>query len=272
MNRYRADIVVGAVAYDPKVVTIWDLIREQFLAAGLALDYVLFSNYEAQVTALLNRFLDIAWNTNVAYVHVQNALGRSAKILGMRDTDVGYTSKIVVRTDSGIRQLGDLTGKRLALGSRDSGQAAILPTYFLAINGLEPGRDLDVLRFDLDVGKHGDTGTSEYAVIDAVRSRRADAGAIGHSTWIRMLETGYVNGEEIEAIWTSPAYSHCNFTALPDFDETKAQQFTEVLLSMDPRHPDVKRVYELEGLNAWVRGDGSGYEALFAAMERFALP
>ncbi|PYR96377.1 MAG: phosphate ABC transporter substrate-binding protein, partial [Acidobacteria bacterium] len=40
-------IAVGAVAYDPKVVTIWEMINDFFRARGIPSDYVLFSNYEA---------------------------------------------------------------------------------------------------------------------------------------------------------------------------------------------------------------------------------
>ena len=42
-------ILLGAVAYDPKVVTIWEGIRKHFQSEGVALDFALFSNYERQV-------------------------------------------------------------------------------------------------------------------------------------------------------------------------------------------------------------------------------
>ena len=35
--------VLGAVAYDPKAVTIWEGFREWFAVQGFALDYVLYS-------------------------------------------------------------------------------------------------------------------------------------------------------------------------------------------------------------------------------------
>ena len=35
-------ILLGAVAYDPKVVTIWEGIREHFQEQGVALDFALF--------------------------------------------------------------------------------------------------------------------------------------------------------------------------------------------------------------------------------------
>jgi phosphonate transport system substrate-binding protein len=47
-------IWVGAVAYDPKVVGIWEGMRRYFHEeARLAVEVVLFQSYEAQVAALL---------------------------------------------------------------------------------------------------------------------------------------------------------------------------------------------------------------------------
>lgn len=266
----KRTLLLGSVAYDPKVITIWDIIRGYYQENGMPLDYVLFSNYEAQVDALLNGFIDIGWNTNVAYVQLQEILGGKAKVLGMRDTDIDYTSKIIVRADKGIKTMLDLKGKRVALGSADSAQAAILPYYFLKENGIDPEKDIELLRFNLDVGKHGDTGTSEYEVLRALKQGEADAGAIGESTWIRMLEQGLVNTNEIHGIWTSPGYSHCNFTVLPGFDDEVGQRFTELLFAMDPTEPVIRHMMEMEGLNEWVRSEGAGvqgYEVLEKAMK-----
>jgi ABC-type phosphate/phosphonate transport system substrate-binding protein len=60
--------LIGAVAYNPRVVPIWEGMRDYFREVGPAIDYVLFSNYDRQVQALLSRQIDIAWNTNLAWV------------------------------------------------------------------------------------------------------------------------------------------------------------------------------------------------------------
>src|SRR5256886_12207503 len=151
---------VGVVAYDPKVVTIWEGIKEYFEANGVPMDFVLFSNYDAQVDALLKGWIDIAWNTNLPYVKVHRRTDGKCGVLAMRDTDVSFTSKLVAGAGTGVENLGGLKGKRVAFGSRDSGQARILPAYFLKRNGIDPARDITAIHFDLDVGKHGDTGTS----------------------------------------------------------------------------------------------------------------
>ena len=44
-------LLLGAVAYDPKVVTIWEGFKAWFQKNGLGFDYLLYSNYERQVEA-----------------------------------------------------------------------------------------------------------------------------------------------------------------------------------------------------------------------------
>ena len=83
----------------------------------------------------------------------------------MLDTDLGWMSKIVAVTGGPVTKLADLRNCTLALGSRDSGHAAILPVYFLEREGLAEAKDYRSLRFNSDVGKHGDTGRSEFEVV-----------------------------------------------------------------------------------------------------------
>jgi phosphonate transport system substrate-binding protein len=260
-------IAVGAVAYDPKVVTIWELINDFFRHRGVRNDYVLFSNYEAQVEALLKGMIDIAWNTNLAYIRLHRQTGGRCRVLAMRDTDLAFTSVIIAGTASGINKLADLKGKRFALGSRDSGQAAILPVHFLTLNGIDPEKDLKLTRFDLDVGKHGDTGTSEVAVLESITRSETDAGAVGDQYWARVLAEGGVDRSKVKAIWTSPPYCHCNFTVLENRYDQDLERWTETLLQMDYNNPEHRAIMEMEGLKSWARPQLEGYKPLFDAVE-----
>src|SRR5579862_2333050 len=98
-------ILMGAVAYDPRVVPIWEVMRDYFRSAGPPIDYVLFSNYDRQVQALLDRQIDIAWNTNLAWIKVYRRTNGACKALAMRDVDVKFTTVMVARTDSRIHSL-----------------------------------------------------------------------------------------------------------------------------------------------------------------------
>lgn len=259
-------VTIGAVAYDPKAVTIWEGMRAYFAGGGLATEFALYSSYERQVEALIAGQVDIAWNTPLAHVRVRRATKGTARSLGMRDTDRDFHSKIVARRGAGIARIEQLARRRLAVGSRDSTQARILPLYFLGEAGVDVSR-VEVVPFDTDVGKHGDTGTSELDVVQAVRDGRAEAGAIGEAVWAQLRAAGGAEGE-LEEIWTSPPYDHCMFDALEGLPAAVAQRFEQLLFAMsweDPRH---RRILELEGLRQWVAPREEGYESLRAALDQ----
>ena len=91
---------LGAVAYDPKVVTIWDGFQSYFGRRGLDFDYILYTNYERQVEAHLAGHIHVAWNSPLAWLQVERIaarLGRRAEAICMRDTDRDLTSVIVSR-------------------------------------------------------------------------------------------------------------------------------------------------------------------------------
>ena len=262
-------IWLGAVAYDPKVVTIWEGMRRYFHEeAKLPVEVVLFQSYEAQVLALLAQpgeavpHIDIGWNTNLAYLQADEWSGHACRAIAMRDTDLGWMTKIVAATGGPISDVADLRGRTLALGSRDSGHAAILPVYFLEQQGMREGRDYTALRFNSDVGKHGDTGASEVEVVRAVLDGRADAGAIGSPFWTTVQSEHLIPEGALREVWSSPAYNHCMFTARPDLDREMEQRFVEALSAMSYDNPVHRTILDAEGLKRWLAPHLEGYAAL----------
>ena len=262
-------IWVGAVAYDPKVVSIWEGMRRYFHdEAHVPVEVVLFQSYETQVAALLASpdeplpRIDIAWNTNLAYIQADAWSDKRCRPIAMRDTDVGWMTKIVAVTGGPVAGLADLKNRTLALGSRDSGHAAILPVYFLQREGLAEGKDYQTLRFNTDIGKHGDTGTSESDVIRAVLDGRADAGAIGSPFWNVVRSERLVPERALTEIWTSRPYNHCMFTARSDLDPALEQQFAKALFGMSFDNPAHRPVLEAEGLRHWIAPQLEAYAEL----------
>jgi ABC-type phosphate/phosphonate transport system substrate-binding protein len=272
-------IWLGAVAYDPKVVTIWEGMRRYFHEeAYLPVEVVLFQSYEAQVFALLGSppgsphdplpRIDIAWNTNLAYLQADEWSGHQCRPLAMRDTDLGWTTKIVAVSKGPVAVLADLRNRTLALGSRDSGHAAILPVHFLEQHGLFEGQHYRTLRFDSDVGKHGDTGTSEVEVVRAVLDGGADAGAIGSPFWKTVESQRLVPEGALQEVWTSPPYHHCMFTARPNLDPELERRFAEALSAMSYDNPAHRAILDAEGLRRWLPPHTDGYDALRQASLR----
>jgi len=271
-------IWLGAVAYTPKVVTIWEGMRAYFHEeAHLPVEIVLFQSYEAQVTALLSEpddaapRIDIAWNTNLAYLQADEWSGHACRAIAMRDTDLGWMTKIVAVSGGPISSITDLKDRTLAIGSRDSGHAAILPVHFLEQQGMTEGSDYRTLRFNTDLGKHGDTGTSEVEVVRAVLDGRADAGAIGSPFWNTMQSERLVPEGGLREIWTSPAYNHCMFTARPDLDPERERRFVEGLSAMSYENPAHRPILDAEGLKRWLPPHVDGYAELRQAAAQQGL-
>ncbi len=264
-------LLVGAVAYDAKVVTIWEGFRRWFAANGLAFDYVLYSNYERQVEALAAGEIHVAWNSPLAWVRsrrLASATGREARALAMRDTDCDLTSVVVVRTESGIDDVGDLAGRTVGVGALDSPQATLIPLAHLRTLGLVPGRDFAVRRHDVGVGKHGDHVGGERDAARALLAGELDAACIIDANHLLFATEGTLVAGTTRVLTQTPRFDHCNFTALFPVPVPAGllERFRSLLLAMSYDDPEVRPLLDLEGLKEWREGRTSGYALLERAV------
>ncbi len=256
---------LGAVVYHPKVEEIWGAFAGWFGDHGFALRPRYFDAYDAQVEALMDGELDVAWNTNLAHVQVLERTGGSATALAMRDTDRDWRSLLVALESAGLRGLDDLRGRRIGFGDRDSPQAHIVPVHALRAAGFDPGRDCIATRLDRDVGKHGDTGGAELAQLARVRAGELDASVISSVTLDAVERLG--DARELTTVWASPPFHHCCFTVL-DGDAPAHHRFAALLMSMDASDPKLCEPMELEYVNRWLPYDAAGYAMLIDAVRQ----
>jgi ABC-type phosphate/phosphonate transport system substrate-binding protein len=266
-----APLLLGAVAYDPKVVTIWDGFQEYFTQRGLPFDYILFTNYERQVEALFSGHIHVAWNSPLAWLqaeHLAQRLGRRAEAICMRDTDRDLSSIVIARADGPVQQVADLKGHRVATGARDSPQATLIPLYFLSQYGLEPGRDFETVEFDRLVGKHGDHIGGERDAARALMVGECSAACIIDGNHLLFLQEGTLQSGATRTIAQTPLYDHCNFTILDGAPPELTRQFRDLLLNMSYGDAQVRRLLDLEGLKRWLPGRTEGYELLSNAVKK----
>jgi ABC-type phosphate/phosphonate transport system substrate-binding protein len=261
-------VVVGAVLYDPKVSVIWEIIAEFFAAHGCPIDTVFYTNYELQVEGLLSGHLDVAWNSPLAWLDAQRRSGGRCRAIAMRDTDRDRVSHLVARSDGPIARLEDLRGRVVAVGARDSPQATLIPLGLLQRAGLEPGRDVEIRRFDVLVGKHGDHVGGERAALDALAQGQADACAMLDLNWQGWTADGTVDPERYRLLATTDPFDHCVFAVREDFPPDLERRWLDVLFSMSYQNPEHRRMMDLEGLKAWLPGRTSGFGPLAEAVER----
>lgn len=127
------------------------------------------------------------------------------------------------------------------------------------------------MRFDTDLGKHGDTGDSELHVVRAVAEGQADTGALSAAYFSAFRADALPAVADLEVVWRSPDYYHCNFTALESLDDECSERWSQALLAMDYDDPTLRAAMDLEGVRRWHRGDREGYASLQAAMQEQGL-
>lgn len=272
MSESNETLVMGAVAYDPKVVTIWDGFKRFFAERGLDFDFVLYENYERQVKSHLDGHMHLAWNSPLAWIQAVRGAekrGRKAEAIAMRDTDCDLTSVIVTRKDSGIETLADLKGKTLGVGAADSPQATLIPLeHIAAAQGWTPNEEFAVRRFDRLVGKHGDHIGGERDAAKALMAGEVDACAMIDGNHLLFTTEGTLPTDGTKVISQTGTYDHCNFTVFDDAPKATIAKFVELLMSMRYDDPEVRPLLDLEGLKAWAPGRTEGYALLEAAVDR----
>ena len=264
------ELVLGAVAYDAKVVTIWDGFRAYCAARGLALDYILYTSYERQVAAHLRGDVHVAWNSPLAWLQIERAArarGRSAHAIAMRDSDRDLTSAILVREGGPVKTIGDLRGRRVGVGAGDSPQATLIPLEELA----ERDITVDVVRHDVLVGKHGDHIGGERDAVRALLAGTVDAACVIDGNRLAFAREGLFAPNALRVLHQTGTYDHCNMTAL-DGAPPEAARFREILLAMSYDDPQVRPLLDLEGLKQWLPGRTTGYALLARAALRFGMP
>ena len=265
-------LLLGAVSYDPKVVTIWDGFQAYFERRGVAFDYILYTNYERQVEALLAGHIHVAWNSPLAWLQTERIaarLGQRAQAICMRDTDRDLISVIVTREGGPVRSIQDLKGRRVAVGAKDSPQATLIPLYHLAQQGLQPHIDFEVLPFDRLVGKHGDHIGGERDAVRALLRGECDAACLIDGNLLLFAQEGTLPAGSVRVLAMTPAYDHCNFTVLDGRMPAAVAMFREILLAMSYEDPEVRRLLDLEGLKRWLPGRTEGYQVLSNAVDAF---
>lgn len=263
-------LLLGAVAYDSKVVTIWEGFKAYFARQGLAMDYILYSNYERQVEGLLAGHIHVAWNSPLAWVRARRlaqARGEEVEAIAMRDSDRDLTSVVVVCADGPIQSVADLKGWVLGVGAVDSPQATLLPLSHLRELGLDPEQDFVVQYNNVLVGKHGDHVGGERNAAQSLFTGEANAAAMLEANYHLFTSDGTLPAGETRILTRTKPFDHCNFTITSSAPQNLVDTFQSLLVEMSYDDPDVRPLCDLEGLKQWYRGRLEGYTALEKAVD-----
>ena len=259
---------LGATASNSHMALCREL-ETVFRRNGIDFDWVLYSGYDAMVDAFVRREIDIAWNGPLSFLKMRRALKDECQNLVMRDVDVNFTTQFITHPNSGITTVEDLHGKRFAFGARSSVEAGVLAYHFLKESGITPQRDLAACTFFDE--RQPSSLSDQRDVVERVRKREYDAGAVSRRTLEVTEQQGILPSEEIRTFWSSPGYSHCCFTAHNDLDAEVSRKVADAFLAVDPEEPVGRAVLEAEACDYFVPGIAEGWDTLEKVAEAEGL-
>lgn len=180
-----------------------------------------------------------------------------AKALVMRDSDLRFTSYILVRSDHPAKTLEDLEGESLAFGSKLSTSGHVMPRLFLEEADLPPESHFSRVVYS---GRHDTT-------LQWVQDGKVTAGAAS-ARWVETLfASGAAAREEIRILWESPPYVDYVWAAQESFSEHALARIRDAFLDLRIALPAHEKV--LSGLDAryFVPADATRFERLATEIE-----
>ena len=235
-------------------------LEELFRRRGIDLDWVLYSDYDAMVDAFVNGDIDMAWNGPLGYVKIKRLLDQPCRVIAMRDVDIDFVTQFITHSESDILTVEDLPGTRFAFGRRSSEQAGLVPYYVLKQAGLNPDNDLAAISFYEQ--RQSVSPSDERDVVERVGSGEFDAGAVSKRTLDLMAEDGSLSSHQVRVFWSSPAYSHCCFTAQGNMEPQLVDQIEAAFLAITGSDDVERIVLEGEGCDGFVPGVQEGWEII----------
>ncbi|MFT7600136.1 MAG: phosphonate transport system substrate-binding protein [Acidimicrobiales bacterium] len=267
MTERQRPLLIGATAADPKrAIYIWNAIRKYFNEAGLEVEYALYSTYDVLCRHLLEGHVDVAWNAPMAHAQALIQSQGTCRTLAMRDTDEDVHTVIVARAETGISELNELRGRRLALGLDVSSELFLLPVAQLAEAGFDVASECSLVELEPTEYPNLQSWVDDHAIFQAVLDGRADAGAIFEPWLPSLLRKFRLTDADINVVWRTRRYSHCAFTAGPGLSDDTSERFVELLLAMDPAEPEIAEMMRMEHLTKWVRAVDDGWSDLVTAI------
>jgi phosphonate transport system substrate-binding protein len=159
-------------------------------ATGLKFDVKVGQSYGAVVEAMCNGAADIAWYGPASYLQARGRGCAELLALAVRNGESVYYSGIFARNDSGINVIGDLKGKKIALGDVNSTSSFNVPVAMMISAGLNPARDAGMINM---AGTHAN-------VIKALGEGLVDAGGASFDSFEKAVNAKAIDPAKVKVL------------------------------------------------------------------------
>ena len=212
-------------------------------------ELVLRKSYEETVKALGSGETDMALLGPLTYLEAHSKYGAVCVLKPKTEKGkAAYKSVIITKKGSGITELSQLKGKKVAFSSSKSTAGNLMPRYLLASSGIHLK---DLAEYD-NFAYHD-------SVVKAVLKGRYDAGAVRDSVAARHAKIGIKAIAESGPIPTGP------LVVGPKTDTAVTEAVKKALLELDPRnagHAAILKKLDDDLKNGFTEASDSDYAGI----------
>jgi phosphonate transport system substrate-binding protein len=190
---------------------------------GEKVTLVIPKDFDAFKSVIQSGQAELGFANSLIYVQLHKTLPIEPLALSSEPkAGTRFRGLIIARTDSGIRNLQDLKGKRLIFVDKDSAGGYLFQLSLLNRAGIDPAKDCTRLPF----AKKQDNVTM------AVFNKAADAGAIREDDLPKMKDK--VDLSKIQIVAYTDYFPNWPLFAMPGLAKDKTKRVREALLKLRP--------------------------------------
>lgn len=188
---------------------------------------------------------------------VVRATGQGYAVFGKMGDDADFRGVILVRKDSGLRQLSDLKGKVISYPAPTALAATMMPQFFLQSRGVDV-RTETTSKF---------VGSQESAIM-SVYMRLSDAGATWPPPWRQFVRDHPEIAAQLEVKWETPSLINNGLVAKDTVPPELVRRIGDLMVGLQ-QTPEGRSILERIGVSRFERADDLAYEPVRSFMREF---
>lgn len=210
---------------DPAIYSdIWQPFIEHLEdVTGRDVRFFAVQSNSAQVEAMRSGRLHIAgFSTGPTPFAVNLAGAVPFALMGSDDGRFGYTLQLYTHVDSGIDEMADLKGKRVAHTSPTSNSGNQAPRALFPEEGIVPGEDYEVIY----------SGSHDQSMLGVV-AQDYDAAPVASEVVERMAARGLYDPEDVKIIYESDSFPTTSYTYAHNLHPELVEKIEEAFFSFE---------------------------------------
>ncbi|PVV13212.1 MAG: phosphonate ABC transporter substrate-binding protein [gamma proteobacterium symbiont of Ctena orbiculata] len=187
-----------------------------------------------------------------------NAVDKGYRVFAKMGDDNNFRGIILVRRDSDIRQVSDLSGKAVSYPAPTALAATMMPQYYLQTHGVDVMQELD----------NRYVGSQESSVMNVYLKQTA-AAATWPPPWLALAKQRPELKKELKVIWETEPLINNGLVVSPDVPATIVQQVHDLLVNLHT-HQQGREILEPMELSRFESANDDSYRVVRDFIDNFA--